>query len=113
MKQELTCIICPRSCKLTVTVAENIVTITGNACPKGAVYGESELLHPVRTLTATVRVANRKDTMASVKTTAPIDKKHMADIMLALRKISVNAPITIGDCVPVDGYEVVITKTVL
>lgn len=113
MKRELICILCPRGCSLTAEMAENAVTVTGNACPNGAKYAESELLHPVRTVTATVRVANRKDTMVSVKTVAPVAKDRMMAVMQALRKVTVNAPLAIGDVIPAEGYEMIVTKTVL
>ena len=113
MKRELICILCPRGCSLTAEMAENAVTVTGNACPNGAKYAESELLHPVRTVTATVRVANRKDTMVSVKTVAPVAKDRMMAVMQALRKVTVNAPLAIGDVIPAEGYEIIVTKTVL
>ena len=113
MKRELICILCPRGCSLTAEMAENVVTVTGNACPNGAKYAESELLHPVRTVTATVRVANRKDTMVSVKTARPVARESMMDIMTALRRVSINAPVAIGDRVLIEGYEIVTTKAVL
>lgn len=113
MKRELICILCPRGCSLTAEMAENAVTVTGNACPNGAKYAESELLHPVRTVTATVRVANRKDTMVSVKTVAPVAKDRMMAVMQALRKVTVNAPLAIGDVIPAESYEIIVTKTVL
>ena len=36
--RELTCIQCPLGCPLTVTVDGDSVTVTGNTCPRGAVY---------------------------------------------------------------------------
>ena len=57
MKRNLTCIICPRGCALTAEITESGVTVTGNACPKGEEYAINECTNPVRTVTATVRVA--------------------------------------------------------
>lgn len=114
MKRELTCILCPRGCQLTAEIGEKTVTVTGNACPNGATYAQSECLHPVRTVTATVRVANRENTMASVKTAGPVAKDSMAEVMDALRKITVQAPLAIGDTVPVSvgGSKIVVTKAI-
>ena len=115
MKRELICILCPRGCTLTAEINENTVTTTGNACPNGAKYAQNECLHPVRTVTATVRVANRKDTMVSVKTATPVDKNSMPTVMATLRKVTVNAPVAIGDVIPVsvEGSEIIATKAVL
>lgn len=114
MKKELTCIICPKGCALTATVEGEKVTITGNSCPRGEEYACSECLHPVRTVTATVRVENRPDTMVPVKTRTPVPKEKMAEVMAALRKLTLSAPISIGTVVAesICGSEIVTTKQI-
>ena len=114
MKRNLTCIICPRGCLLSAEITADSVTVTGNACPKGQEYAINECINPVRTVTSTVRVANRKDTMVSVKTAAPVPKGKMMEVMALLRKTEVNAPVAIGDVVLTDvfGTEVIITKAI-
>ncbi len=111
MKRTLTCIVCPRGC--TVTVEENM-TVTGNGCKRGAEYAIAECTNPTRTVTATVRVANRADTMVSVKTAAPVPKGEMFTVMKKLRTMTVSAPIAIGDVILKDvfGTEVIATKNV-
>ena len=114
MERNITCIICPRGCAMTVTGEPGNLTVTGNTCPKGEEYAINECVNPVRTVTSTVRVANRKDTMVSVKTAAPVPKGKMMDVMTLLRKTEVNAPVAIGDVVLTDvfGTEVIITKAI-
>lgn len=114
MKRNLTCIICPRGCALTAEITDSGVCVTGNACPKGAEYATNECTNPVRTVTATVRVANRPNTMASVKTAVPVPKDKMMEVMALLRRTQVNAPVAIGDVVlsGVFGSDIVITKDV-
>ncbi len=115
MKRNLICIICPRGCSLTADVTENGVTVTGNACPKGQEYAVNECINPVRTVTATVRVSNRYNTMASVKTVTPVAKDKMMDVMAVLRQTQIQAPAKIGDVILTDvcGSDIVITKDVL
>lgn len=114
MKRKLICIVCPKGCMLEAEIADGKVAVTGNACPNGAKYAEAECIRPVRTVTATVRVANRKDTMVSVKTETPVAKDSMKTVMECLRKTAVNAPLTIGDVVleSVCGSRIVVTKSV-
>lgn len=114
MKRELTCIICPRGCALTADISGSGVAVTGNACPKGAEYAVSECLHPMRTVTATVRVSNRANTMASVKTAQPVPKERMMEIMGLLRQIQIPAPVALGDVVLEDvcGTRVIVTKAI-
>ena len=114
MKRDLICIICPRGCSLCADVQGNVVTVSGNACPKGQEYAVRECTNPVRTVTATVRVSNRYNTMASVKTVTPVAKDKMMDVMAGLRNTQVQAPLNIGDVIlsQVCGSDIIITKAV-
>ena len=116
MIRELTCIICPRGCALTVDIDKNGKSaVTGNSCPKGEKYGIDECTHPTRTVTSVVRVSNRKNTMVSVKTALPIPKENIFDVMKQIRSITVEAPVKIGDTVIKNlfGTDIIATKTVL
>ena len=115
MKRNLICIICPRGCSLAVEGEGNSLAVRGNACTRGKDYAIAECTHPMRTVTSVVRVANREDTMVSVKTAAPIPKEHIFDVMQQIRATKVEAPIKSGTVILPDAYgtEVVATKTVL
>ena len=115
MKRNLVCIICPRGCSLSADITENGVTVTGNACPKGEEYAVNECTNPVRTVTATVRVSNRNNTMVSVKTAMPVPKDRMMDVMKALRSTQIEAPVAVGDIVlkEICGSDIIATKAVL
>ena len=114
MKRTLTCIICPRGCTLTAEIENGQVAVTGHTCLKGAEYAVSEILHPMRTVTATIRVSNRRDTMVSVKTAAPIPKDRMMDVMTVLRNTTVEAPISIGQILlpDIEGSAIIATKSI-
>lgn len=109
--KNMTCILCPRGCALSVS---DQLTVTGNACPRGEKYAISECTNPVRTVTATVRVANRKNTMVSVKTEAPVPKAKMMEVMAYLRSVTVTAPIAIGAVIAPDilGTKIIATGKV-
>ena len=115
MKRQLTCILCPRGCALSAEISGETVSVTGNSCPKGSEYAKNECLHPVRTVTATLRISNRYDTMVSVKTETPVPKDQMFKVMEQLRRISIEAPVRVGDVLPqtVCGSWILITKAVL
>ena len=112
MIRNITCIICPRGCAMTAAITESGVAVTGHTCDRGKEYAIAECTNPVRTVTATVRVANRPDTMVSVKTAAPVPKGKMADVMAMLRQITVQAPVSIGDVILQDvcGTQIISTK---
>lgn len=115
MKREITCIVCPRGCRLTADIQGENITITGHSCPRGEKHAMDEILHPVRSLTSIVRVSNRVDTMVSVKTAAPIPKGEMFAIMERIHETAVEAPVHLGDVIidNICGTQVVATKTVL
>lgn len=94
--KELTCIICPRGCHLVV---DDELNVSGNSCPRGAVYAKQELTHPTRTLTTTVRIVSEKEVSLPVKSDKPLPKEKIFDAMALINKTSVKAPIKIGDVV--------------
>ena len=103
MKRELTCIVCPMGCPLTVELDNGKVkNISGNTCPRGKLYAENECTNPVRTITSTVRCSN--GSMIPVKTDMPIPKDKMFDAMKIINNTSARLPISIGDVIIEDVY---------
>ena len=113
MERNMTCILCPRGCAMTVRGEVGGLQVVGNSCPKGQEYAVNECTNPVRTVTSTVRVNNRKDTMVSVKTAAPVPKEKMMEVMEVLARVRVEEPVRIGDTIVEDilgtGVKVVAT----
>jgi CxxC motif-containing protein len=99
---------------MTVTGELGNLQVSGNTCPKGLEYAINECTNPVRTVTSTIRVSDRKDTMVSVKTASPVPKEKMMEVMAALRSITVSAPVKIGDVVltGVYGTDIIVTKEI-
>ncbi len=94
---KIICITCPKGCHLTVD--EVTYEVTGNGCPRGAVYGKNELTAPVRVLTSTVNVSGGEISRCPVRTAAPIPKGKLFDIMEEVRRVTLTAPVKIGDVV--------------
>lgn len=113
--RKLICIICPRGCNLAADMQGEKITVTGHSCPRGERYAIDECLHPMRSVTTALRIANRDNTMISVKTEMPVPKEKMMETVKALRALTVNAPIEVGDvvCESVYGTRILATKTVL
>lgn len=99
-KKELTCIVCPFGCLLSVELENGAVTrITGNTCPRGEQYAIKEITNPTRIITTTVRVMNGNHPVVSVKTSNDISKDKIGECIAALKGITVAAPIHIGDVI--------------
>ncbi len=98
MKRELTCIVCPIGCQLSVTLENGVVTeVTGNTCPRGKQYATDECVSPVRTITTTARTTD--DSVIPVKTDRPIPKEMMFACMEKINHATVSLPAHIGDVV--------------
>ncbi len=115
--RNLTCIGCPLGCAITVTMdGGNVVSITGNTCKRGEIYGRKEVTNPTRIVTSTVRVSGGSIDMVSVKTKEDIPKGKIFDCVKALKTVEVAAPVHIGDVIIADcagtGVAVVASKNV-
>ena len=111
MKKQLTCIICPMGCSLEVELdGKEIVSITGNTCPRGTKYATAECTAPTRTVTTTMRTDDGR--LVSVKTDRPIPKEKMTELMEIVNSSVAHLPISIGDVIIEDvfGCNVVATK---
>jgi CxxC motif-containing protein len=95
---ELICITCPRGCRLKVD-EDNDYAVSGNACPRGEVYGKNEVTNPVRVVTSTVRTDSVEDPRCPVKTNGAIPKGKMFEAMEMLDSITLKTPIKTGQVV--------------
>ena len=104
-------------CPLVVTMdGGEVVSVTGNTCKRGEIYGRKEVTNPTRIVTSTVRVSGGSIDMVSVKTKEDIPKGKIFDCMKEIRAVKVAAPVHIGDVIMKDvagtGVDVVATKNV-
>lgn len=98
-EKQLRCVVCPIGCSITATLDEDgkILGVTGNTCPRGKAYAESELTHPVRTLTSTVFTSDGRK--LPVRTSRPIGKELLFPAMAEIRKIKAVLPVRRGDVI--------------
>ena len=116
-KVNLICIGCPLGCPLTGEMeGAEVVSVSGNTCPRGDAYARKELTNPTRIVTSTVRVTGGTLAMAAVKTVSDIPKGKIFDCIKDLQSIDVPAPVTIGQVIIPDvagtGVAIVATKNV-
>ena len=97
--KKLTCVVCPRGCSLTAELEDGkLVRVTGNTCPRGEKYAETELFHAERMLTTTVEVENRTQ-MLPVRTRTAVPRDALMRCMEKIRTISVQTPVQMGDII--------------
>ncbi len=98
--KELVCIVCPVGCRLTVeedNTAENVYKITGNQCKRGIAYTIEEMTHPTRMIPTTVKIEGAFLNRLPVRTDKPIDKNLIFEAMDVINKLSIEAPVKMGD----------------
>jgi CxxC motif-containing protein len=114
MKRNLTCIVCPIGCSLEVELDENnnVLSVTGNTCPRGAKYAVSECTNPERVVTTTIMCDNGQ--VLPVKTNRPIPKSKIFECMAIINKHTCKLPISVGDIIISDvfGADIVATKNI-
>ena len=92
--RELTCIGCPLGCALTVTMnGKEVVEVKGNTCKKGDIYARKEVTNPTRI------VSGGAAPMINVKTQSDIPKDKIFECVAALKGVTIQAPVAIGDVV--------------
>lgn len=96
---ELTCIVCPMGCRITVENVNGECRVSGNTCKRGAVYAVQETTCPMRTLTSLVSVKGGEDPLCPVKTANVIPKALIGEALKEVKSASVEAPVKIGDVI--------------
>ena len=105
MTRNLTCIICPKGCSLSLNVDGENLNVSGFGClRRKKICGRRVFSVRREPSASTVRVVNRKDLMLSVKTSNPIPKEKIFEVMAKIRSSSVKAPVSIGDVILKDVY---------
>jgi CxxC motif-containing protein len=94
-----TCIICPRSCCITVAGEPDALEVSGHSCKRGLEYALAEHTHPLRTLTTTVAAEGSPLRRLAVQGTAPVPRELLHDCLAQVNAIHVAAPLRMGDVV--------------
>ena len=104
------CINCPMGCPLEITEEDGKIVVRGYTCKRGLEYGVSEYTSPVRTVTTLVRTT---EGVVPVKTSAPVPKGRMFDVLERMRTLTVPVGADIGYVAARDvlglGADIVVT----
>lgn len=112
--KELTCIVCPRGCHLTI---DDNMNVSGNFCKRGERYAKQEMLEPKRNISSTVSIISNNYDRLPVKTSCEIAKDKIFDAMKVIHSVTVKAPVRTGDIIvkSIAGTDVdiIAAKTIL
>lgn len=115
MQKTFTCIMCPKGCRVKLTVEnDEVIKVEGNECPLGARYAIQEFKNPLRVVTTTVRIKGAALKRLPVKTAKPIPKSLIKECLRTLSDVEVKAPIKCGEVIVKNvcgtGIDVVATR---
>ncbi len=99
--KKLTCIECPMGCAIEAGVEDGkAVYVKGNTCLRGKMYAENEVVCPRRVVTSSVRATDGR--MIPVKTSAPVKKSGMFEVMKKIACVHPSGNIRVGDVLTKD-----------
>lgn len=113
----LVCINCPVGCRLAVDLDENgeFYSVTGNSCPRGAIYAKEEIMLPKRMLTTTVRTNSDMHPCLPVVSVRPVPKELLLDCINFLKGVKIKLPVKRDEIIAMDilgtGVDIVASRS--
>ncbi len=117
MLRSFTCIVCPNGCEVTAEIENGeILSVTGNTCPREEDYVRQEIVDPRRTIASSVPVFGGELPLTSVRITKPIPKKDIFEAMELIKSFRLEAPVEAGTVLASGLFgteaELIVTKSV-
>ncbi|HKJ86503.1 MAG TPA: DUF1667 domain-containing protein [Spirochaetia bacterium] len=114
---ELTCIVCPIGCRLTVERRDDgSLDVSGNRCKRGVAYAEEEFRDPRRMVTGTCAVSGGAFFRLPVKSSESVPVDRIAAFLNAMYELVPEAPVARGEVIATDlagsGIDLVATMSV-
>ena len=114
---EAVCILCPVGCRIIVESEDSeVVRIDNAGCERGKGYSLQEIRSPVRDFFTTIRVADGRTPLVSVRSTEPIPRKMLMPCAAQLAIRVILAPVKVGDIIVENimnlGVDIIATKDV-
>ena len=96
---EMTCIVCPNGCSMTVERNGEEIIVTGNRCKRGEAFAKAELTQPMRTICSTVKTVFPDVPVLPVRTSCEIPKDKIFAVMEEINKVTVTERIHSSDII--------------
>lgn len=107
----MTCIVCPNGCRMSVAEEGGEIKVDGAQCKKGIEFAKAEMTNPMRSLTTTVKTVFADIPKLPVKTNGEIPKGKMLEAMNIIKTVLVTERLHAGDVVLPDVFGVQIIAT--
>jgi CxxC motif-containing protein len=96
---KLICITCPMGCTLEVQREGDTVVKVEQGCKRGYEYAQRELVDPRRMISSTVKITGGAHPLLPVYTSEAFPKPRIPELMAALRKMKIRAPVRLNEVV--------------
>jgi CxxC motif-containing protein len=98
------CIMCPLACQVTVTTDDkgDITGVSNYLCKQGEKYAISEYKFPGRILTTTVLTEGSPQKLLPVRTSKPVAKERLMEVMYSLSQVRVTPPVRMNQIIVSD-----------
>lgn len=94
--KELTCIICPNGCSLSI---DNELNVTGNLCPRGKEFAINEIKDPKRSITSTCKTVFKDIPVIAVRSDSEVKKDDVKKVIEEINKITIDKRLPIGEII--------------
>ena len=117
VEKKITCILCPIGCEILAEIKEGECRIIeGCKCKGGEEYAINEVFNPKRMLTTSILIENGVWPLVSVKSSKPIPKEKLFNVLKQIKKTTIKAPVKSGQIIIKNleniGINIIATKTV-
>ncbi|HBF38792.1 MAG TPA: molybdopterin oxidoreductase, partial [Firmicutes bacterium] len=117
MVKKYTCIVCPNGCELQAELEDGkMLELRGAGCKRGIDYVEQELANPQRNIASSILLEGGVLPLVSVRLSRPIPKAKIFEVMAAIKKARLQAPVHAGQVAIANvlglGSDVIVTKHV-
>jgi CxxC motif-containing protein len=101
---KIICVACPKGCRLRINQDGATLVVSEQGCKRGEQYAVQEMTDPRRMVASTVRMQNGAHPLMPVYTSAPIPKGKIKPLLEELRKMTLSAPVKMGQVVLKDIF---------
>lgn len=97
--ENVTCILCPNGCSLTIEKVGKEYEVQGNKCPKGREFAISEIEDPRRSICSTIKTTFKKVPRLPVKTNGEVSLQDIFNVMTEINSKFIDKPVHVGEIV--------------
>lgn len=100
-REVIICTVCPLGCRVEISLDRRgaVSALKGAECAQGEKYVVREFKSPVRTVTATVRTGEKSFPLIPVRTSRPVPRELIGEVMRETARARAKAPVKAGDVI--------------